>query len=406
MNKKHGLLFGFAVIAIAAIFTLTGCPTDGGGGGDGGKKTIALTKEGKNVLVFTLSQGEWVSYTNDPLGTVGDVAAGGLQSNQVNKAYEIQSDKRVLKVTVTKKDTDGTFTYSLKDSGSIGYLLVAMIADNFGSSDEEWTAASGKKGPVSITIVDDPGDNPGTGSGPEVPGTGGELWEKFTTAKTAATATAWKKDSGDITLTFYFYEKREDRGYANLYYTATGTTDINHDLYVKLNSATSWFLGRLENSKNIAFNGSDRAGTVTFASATSMTIAGIDAEEDESMYNGTYTKQQGSGPEVPGTGGTVDGLAYSATETRTMGGGMGTEKLYLLSGTYEAAHTSLTAQFDSATNSSMGGGSTTTTALATNAPIGAVLYVVSTYSNKTIRYLTKKASGSWSDTVEWEVRNN
>jgi hypothetical protein len=40
MNKKHGLLFGFAVIALAAIFTFTGCPAedDGGGGGDDGVK--------------------------------------------------------------------------------------------------------------------------------------------------------------------------------------------------------------------------------------------------------------------------------------------------------------------------------------------------------------------------------
>jgi hypothetical protein len=38
MNKKHGLLFGFAVIAIAAMVSFTGCPTedDGGGGGGGG----------------------------------------------------------------------------------------------------------------------------------------------------------------------------------------------------------------------------------------------------------------------------------------------------------------------------------------------------------------------------------
>jgi hypothetical protein len=51
MNKKHGLLFGFAVIAIAAMFTLTGCPTEaddtGGGNGNGGgvpSGTIKLAK--------------------------------------------------------------------------------------------------------------------------------------------------------------------------------------------------------------------------------------------------------------------------------------------------------------------------------------------------------------------------
>jgi hypothetical protein len=44
MKTKHGFLFGFAVIAIAAMFTLAGCPTedngDGGGGGVKGKLTI------------------------------------------------------------------------------------------------------------------------------------------------------------------------------------------------------------------------------------------------------------------------------------------------------------------------------------------------------------------------------
>jgi hypothetical protein len=106
MKTKHGLLFGFAVIAIAAIFTLAGCPTeDDGGGGDDGKKTIALTKEGENVLVLTLSQGEWQDvWRNHPLGEFGDVAEGSLKFDQVSIACENQSDKRVLKATVTKRD--------------------------------------------------------------------------------------------------------------------------------------------------------------------------------------------------------------------------------------------------------------------------------------------------------------
>jgi uncharacterized lipoprotein NlpE involved in copper resistance len=117
----------------------------------------------------------------------------------------------------------------------------------------------------------------------------GELWEKFTTATTAETATAWKKDGSDITLTFYFEEKKEDRGYAKLKYTTTVTTDSGSSLYVKLNSASSWY-GKFGSSVNVSFEG-DEAGTVTFPSATSMTIAGIPAEESEAMYNGTYTKQ-------------------------------------------------------------------------------------------------------------------
>jgi hypothetical protein len=32
MKKRHGILFGLAVIALAAMFTLTGCGGDNGGG--------------------------------------------------------------------------------------------------------------------------------------------------------------------------------------------------------------------------------------------------------------------------------------------------------------------------------------------------------------------------------------
>jgi hypothetical protein len=35
MKTKHGIFFGFAAMLAAAIFTLAGCPTDGGGGNGG-----------------------------------------------------------------------------------------------------------------------------------------------------------------------------------------------------------------------------------------------------------------------------------------------------------------------------------------------------------------------------------
>jgi hypothetical protein len=184
MKTKHVFLFGFAVIAIAAMFTLAGCPTEDNGGNGGGGKTIALTKEGENVLVLTLSRGEWDYPRYGTLDSLGNVAEGSLDFYQVNIAYAIQSDKRVLKATVTKRDTDGTFTYSLKDSGSIGLLLGEMIVDDFGNSDEEWTAASGKKGPVSITIGTVPGGNPGNG----------DTWESL--------LGTWKTDDGKLEYEF------------------------------------------------------------------------------------------------------------------------------------------------------------------------------------------------------------
>ena len=91
---------------------------------------------------------------------------------------------------------------------------------------------------------------------------------------------------------------------------------------------------------------------------------------------------------------TVDGLAFTDKATRS------SSTLYLLSGTYDAALASLTAKFG-ASESTILGNSNLATDLATNAPEGAVLYIVSTMSSKTIRYLAKKVSGDWSSSVEW-----
>jgi hypothetical protein len=55
MKTKHGLLFGFALIALAAIFTFAGCPTedDDGGGGGGPKITISGTPQVGQTLTAT-----------------------------------------------------------------------------------------------------------------------------------------------------------------------------------------------------------------------------------------------------------------------------------------------------------------------------------------------------------------
>ena len=89
MKTKHGLLFGFAVIAIAAIFTLTGCPTEDDGGGVAWRSELVPdSAEGSSFgiwsgLVFTNSEDgssmitlngwQWTLYATDdkPAGTVG-----------------------------------------------------------------------------------------------------------------------------------------------------------------------------------------------------------------------------------------------------------------------------------------------------------------------------------------------
>ena len=111
------------------------------------------------MLVLTLSSGEWWKESiedeynyYDPLSTVGEADEGGLHLGLVQTTCVVQSNKKVLKVTVTQEENyTGTLTYSLNDSGSIGMLMM-MLVRNFGDSSSEWKAVSGKKGPVSITI--------------------------------------------------------------------------------------------------------------------------------------------------------------------------------------------------------------------------------------------------------------
>ena len=95
MKTKHGLLFGFAVIAIAAMFTLAGCPTEddggdgnGNGNGNGGGPTIADF------------EGEWVYY---------------LYSSNTLTVTKAEGDTFTLVYT----NAGGTYTYTLSYTGAI-----------------------------------------------------------------------------------------------------------------------------------------------------------------------------------------------------------------------------------------------------------------------------------------------
>ena len=55
MKTKHGLLFGFAVIAIAAMFTLAGCDDGSKDDGGGGSITIGNLPNGNLGTTFTIS---------------------------------------------------------------------------------------------------------------------------------------------------------------------------------------------------------------------------------------------------------------------------------------------------------------------------------------------------------------
>ena len=255
MKTKHGLLFGFAVIAIAAIFTLTGCPTEDDGGGGSDDKTV-------DGFVFTAKETR-SSDTLYLLSDTYDAALASLNAKFGASASTILGNSN-LATDLAKNAPEGAALYIVsKSSGKTIRYLAKKESGSWDSSSVSWV------------------DNGGNGEGPG-PG-GDELWEKFT-----AGSGKWTKD--DITLTFTYDETVTSRGYANLRYTTTWYLDGNHDLYVKLNSASSWY-GSSDGSKNIAFNSDDAAGTVTFTSPTSMTISGISTSESESRYNGTYTRQ-------------------------------------------------------------------------------------------------------------------
>jgi hypothetical protein len=118
------------------------------------------------------------------------------------------------------------------------------------------------------------------------------------------------------------------------------------------------------------------------------------------------TGDPSSPPGGNGTGdGSIDGLAYTATETRSIGGGLEVN-LYLLSDDYDTALAFLNTKFDSQGKSSVLGNSNLSTTLASSAPDGAVLYVIEPGSSTKIsKYLAKKESGNWNDScVEWEFK--
>jgi hypothetical protein len=124
MNKKHGLLFGFAVIAIAAVFTQTGCPTeaddDGGGGGSVSASTIKLAQAGANTFTVTLTGVKWLpqeDLTASDLGfdlsllleCDGDVIAANADEAE-NPA--IGGDPQIKCTVVRNSDTVVTVTMS------------------------------------------------------------------------------------------------------------------------------------------------------------------------------------------------------------------------------------------------------------------------------------------------------
>ena len=99
MNQKHGLLFGFAVIAIAAMFTFTGCPTDGNDNGDG--SGIGDLPNGNLGTTFSITSEQVYTKTNDSPPVYTATSINEKQTVTISGA------------TGTVSKTDGKLTVSI-----------------------------------------------------------------------------------------------------------------------------------------------------------------------------------------------------------------------------------------------------------------------------------------------------
>jgi hypothetical protein len=100
MKTKHGLLFGFALIALAAIFTFAGCPTDDDDGGGGGGSSAAGTL---TITGLADHNGKYVIAENDTSSAITGVyrlfaAASSMSSTSSVTGVKIENGQAVLKV--------------------------------------------------------------------------------------------------------------------------------------------------------------------------------------------------------------------------------------------------------------------------------------------------------------------
>jgi hypothetical protein len=131
MKTKHGVFFGFAVILAAAIFTLAGCPTDGGGGGSGsgsgGDTTVTYTGTAngtKYELTITKATGK-AAYTpqagDSYVLIVGSKISTGTVENVSGAKLTLKSSKGGSQFTATVSGSSLTsMTGSITFDGDTG----------------------------------------------------------------------------------------------------------------------------------------------------------------------------------------------------------------------------------------------------------------------------------------------
>jgi ABC-type proline/glycine betaine transport system substrate-binding protein len=119
MNKKHSFLFGFTVIAIAAMVTFTGCPTEEDSDGGGKTVTITLAKSGTG-FTLTIAGADWDESALDTSLTSTYLDFSGLSVTDINSSvqaafsthYEYVRSGKVI--TATPKSSYSSPTGPLK----------------------------------------------------------------------------------------------------------------------------------------------------------------------------------------------------------------------------------------------------------------------------------------------------
>jgi hypothetical protein len=149
MKKKHGTFFGFAVLLIAAMFTVAGCDTGNGPGGGGVPQTITYT------------------------GTAGDGSTYTLKitENTSRAAYMPQGgDSYELTITPGNKKSSGTITvsgstFTLTPTGKTSFTVtISGTGITAISGTITFTDNTTKAGPGALTPGNGGDSNDPTGS--------------------------------------------------------------------------------------------------------------------------------------------------------------------------------------------------------------------------------------------------
>jgi hypothetical protein len=105
MKKKHGVFFGFAVLLIAALFTLVGCDNGNGDTGDDSPKklTVAgISGVSDNLFCFILST---------DVSETGNLVAGGYVSKSETVTVQLKILSEGGNPDFSNPDWTGTGSY-------------------------------------------------------------------------------------------------------------------------------------------------------------------------------------------------------------------------------------------------------------------------------------------------------